>query len=112
VDVESSSGMLCRILKECRTVKSNSRLLNNSMAWGKEDQLMPAWSFVIGDGHVVDMPPLVDVEVHQLYTVIIPKLDHERFPLEGPGLSLLNVIIFMIKFDARDLSDTVFLSSR
>jgi hypothetical protein len=38
---------------------------------GKEDQLMPAGSFVIGEGHVVDMQPSVDGEVnpsvHPLY---------------------------------------------
>lgn len=67
-DRKGSSGIVRRMLKECRTVGSNSRLLNNSMAWGKEDQLMPAGSFVIGEGHVVDMPPLVGGEVHQLHS--------------------------------------------
>jgi hypothetical protein len=43
------------------------------MAWGKEDQLMPAGSFVIGKGHVVDIPSLVDVGVQPSTLFYLPN---------------------------------------
>ena len=62
--MRKSSGMLFYgAVKECRLLERNSRLLSSTMAWGKEEQLMPAWSFVIGKSHVVDMQSLVDVGV-------------------------------------------------
>jgi hypothetical protein len=70
---ESSGIMFCRIVKECRLLERNSRLSNNTMAWGKEDQLMPAGSFVIGKGHVVDIPSLVDVGVQPSTFFYLPN---------------------------------------
>lgn len=47
-------------------------LSGSAMAWGEEDQLMPAWSFVIA-GHVGDMlhPLVVSIELCKIQMEMI-----------------------------------------